>query len=138
MRRFFADTFALIVFSTVAGAAVEVIFAGLTIAQTLQARVTAIPVILLTARPYGLYRDWIFRVSHADQSGQVWRAIADIAAFMTFQVPVYVAILILAGASVGQIVTACATAVVIMAVSGRPYGLFLDLCRQLFGVEKLK
>jgi L-alanine exporter len=133
MRRFLADTSALILFSTVAALFTEVVIAGMTLAQSAQARAAAVPAMLLTARPYGIFRDWVFRASGAAEGGEVRRAVADIGAFVVFQVPVYVAILLLAGATPRQMATACGTAAVILAVSGRPYGLLLDFVRRLFG-----
>ncbi len=135
MRRFFADTSALILFSTVAALFTEVVIAGMTLAQSAQARVAAVPAMLLTARPYGIFRDWMFEVSGAAQGGEVRRAVADIVSFMAFQVPVYVAILLFAGATARQMATACGTAAVILAVSGRPYGLPVEFMRRLFGVR---
>ena len=134
VRKFLADTTALITFSTVVGAANEIIVARMSVEQSVQARLTAIPIIMLTARPYGVYRDWVFRLSHADRSNQVRRMIADIVAFTTFQIPIYIANLLLTGATVAQIITACASAVVILVLSGRPYGLLLELFRRIFGV----
>jgi hypothetical protein len=136
MKRFLADTFALIVFSTVAGAFVEFLIAGLSASQVLQARLVAVPVILLTARPYGLYRDWLFRAFRARAGGPLRAALIDILAFVSFQVPVYALNLALAGATLGQIAASVASAVVILLISGRPYGLFLDWCRRLFGVAE--
>ena len=138
MRRFLADTFALVVFSTVAGMFVEVVIAQMTLTQSVRARVTAIPITLITARPYGGFRDWVFRLSKADTGGQARRALADIGAFVVFQVPVYATVLLLAGANLRQIAAACATATIILAISGRPYGLLLELCRRLFGVESVE
>lgn len=59
MRRFLADTTAMVVFSTVAGMFTEIVVAGLSVQQSLYARLTALPIILITARPYGRYRDWM-------------------------------------------------------------------------------
>jgi hypothetical protein len=134
MRKFLADTFALVVFSTLAGMFAELLIAGMTLLQSAQARLTAIPMMLITARPYGVFRDWVFRMSGASTGGEVRRAMADIGAFVAFQVPVYATILLLAGARLGQVVAACGSAIVILAISGRPYGLFLEFSRRLFGV----
>lgn len=134
MRRFLADTFALVVFSTVAGMFVELVIADMTLTQSVHARVTAIPVMLVTARPYGVFRDWVFKLSRANTGGQVRRALADIGTFVAFQLPVYATILLLVGASLRQVAAACATATIILAISGRPYGIFLEMCRRLFGV----
>ena len=108
--------------------------AGLAPSQVVRSRLAALPVVLITARPYGLYRDWLFE-RFGLQPGEPLKAAAlDILAFVSFQAPVYVAILIFAGATLSQAVVAVMTAVVILIVSGRPYGLLLEWSRWLFGV----
>ena len=133
MRRYLADTSALLVWSTFAGMFTEIVIVGLTVEQSLYARLTAVPVILITGRPYGLYRDWIWRVWRADE-GAARRLIADTTALISFQLPLYWTILAFVGATFWQIAAASVTAIVILAVSGRPYGALLDLSRRLFGV----
>ncbi len=59
-RDMLADTFAMITFGIVVGMSVELL-AGLSFEQSLQSRLLSIPVNLLTARAYGLYRDWLIR-----------------------------------------------------------------------------
>lgn len=134
VRRYLADTSALIVYSTVAGTFVELVVAGLTAEQCLRARLTAVPIILITGRPYGLYRDWIWRLSGADEGVAARRVIADTTAFVSFQLPVYWIVLLIAGASFWQIAAASVTATIILLVSGRPYGALLDVFRRLYRV----
>jgi hypothetical protein len=50
------------------------------------------------------------------------RVIADTTAFVSFQLPVYWIVLIIAGATFWQIAAASVTARIILLVSGRPYG----------------
>lgn len=138
MRKFLADTFALVAFSTLAGMFTELVVAGMTLAQSVQARAMAVPVVLVTARPYGLFRDWAFKVSKAAEGGWTRRALADMAAFVAFQVPVYATILVLAGATLEQVATACGTAAIILSVAGRPYGLFLEFFRRLLGATRAR
>jgi hypothetical protein len=35
----------------------------MTLGQSFRSRMTAIPVNLLTARPYGIYRDWVLQTA---------------------------------------------------------------------------
>lgn len=133
MRRYLADTSALLVWSTFAGLFTEIVIAGLAVNQSLYARLTALPVTLITARLYGLYRDWIWRAWRADE-GAARRVIADTAALVSFQLPLYWMILAFVGATLWQIAAASVTAIVILAVSGRPYGVLLDAFRRLLGV----
>ena len=135
-RRLFADTFAMIAFSTVVGMVIEILISGMTLGQSVQTRLTAIPVNLLTARPYGMFRDWVFRLMRAHEGGKVRKGIADTMAFVLFQAPLYVAILTISGANVRQIATACGTITILSAFMGRPYGIFLDFSRWLFRIKK--
>ena len=93
LRRYIADTFAFIVFSTIGGAFVELALARLTLEQTARIRLAAIPIMLLAGRPYGLYRDWLFKLTGAKSQQQVKATIIDTFANITFQVPVYSALL---------------------------------------------
>ena len=133
MRRYLADTSALLVFSTFAGMFTEIVIAGLTVRQSLYARLTALPVILITARPYGVYRDWIWRAWRADK-GAARRLIVDTAALVSFQLPLYWMILAFVGATLWQSAAASGTRIVILAVLGRPYGAVLAAFRRLSGI----
>jgi len=134
MRRYLADTFAMVMFSTFVGACVELGLAGLTLEQSARIRLAAIPVMLLFGRPYGAYRDWLFRMSGGQTTSQLKALIIDTLANTTFQVPLYACLLGLNGATIDQILTAVSSIIVITVLSGRPYGLFLIRCRRLFGV----
>ena len=100
-------------------------------------RLTAIPAMLLTGRPYGLWRDMIFRRTGALDFGPIARTQTDTLAFLTFQVPVYAAILLFAGASPLQILAAISSALILMILLGRPYGIYLDACRRLAGIHRV-
>jgi hypothetical protein len=135
VRKFIADTFAMIVFSTSIGMITEIFISGMTPRQSIQARLTAIPANLLTARLYGMFRDWVFRVTKATAGGQIKKGIADISAFILFQVPLYVVILVTSGVNLRQVITACSTITILSAFMGRPYGIFLDFSRWLFRIR---
>lgn len=62
------------------------------------------------------------------------KTIADILAYVTFQSPVYAAILWVIGADGHQIVAAVSSNMVISMMMGAVYGYFLDYCRRLFKV----
>jgi hypothetical protein len=95
-------------------------------------RAYGVPIILITRRPYGLYRDWIWRLSRAEVGGAARRLLADTGAFVSFQLPVYWLVLIIVGASFWQIAAASITVTIILLVSGRPYGALLDVSRRLY------
>lgn len=134
MRRVFADTFALVVFSTIAGLLVEVGISSLTVAQSARIRLAAIPLCMLTGRPYGAYRDYLFRLAAPTSEMFLGRFFLDVFANVSFQVPLYAALLMMNGASFGQTTEAAIGVCCISAICGRPYGAFLSLCRALLGV----
>jgi hypothetical protein len=134
MRRYLADTFAMVMFSTIVGASVELGLAGLTLGQSVRIRLAAIPVMLLSGRPYGVYRDWLFKLFGNKTMSQLKALAIDTLANTTFQVPLYACLLVVNGATIGQVLTAVSSIIVVTILSGRPYGLFLLWCRRLFGV----
>ncbi|MFR0657033.1 L-alanine exporter AlaE, partial [Pantoea sp. SIMBA_079] len=74
------------------------------------------------SRPYGMWRDWLMqRAAPTRVSRIVW----DSMALVTFQVPIYAAIIAISGASGRGLVLGILGATAIMLVSGRPYGAFL-------------
>jgi hypothetical protein len=136
MRKIIADIFALLVFSTLGSMIVEILIAGMAFNQSLRVRLTAVPFIVIFARPYGLFRDWVFKVTRANQKGKVRKALADILAFASFQVPQYTLVLKLSGANFHQIIAACGTATLLSLFAGRPMGIFLEFSRWLFKIKK--
>ena len=136
MRKIIADIFALLTVNTLGAMIVEIFIAGMTLNQSMHTRLIAIPVIIIAAWPYGRLRDWIFRVMKADEKGMVYKGIADILAFIGVQVPQYLIVLKLSGATLQQMITACGMVTILSAFAGRPMGLFLDFSRWLFKVPK--
>ena len=127
-----ADIFAMIAFSTALCMGIELFLAGMTLAQSVSARIAAVPVNLLTGRPYGWFRDWLFRLLRIDRSNR-WRVVmGDTLAFVAFQVPLYVVVLLMADASWRQIAVSTASITVLFTLAGRPYGAFMDFCRRVF------
>lgn len=126
-----ADISAMIIFSTALCMAIELLAAGLTFLQSLMARIAAIPVNLITGRPYGWFRDCLFDRLKIDRSKGWQPVLGDTLAFVVFQAPLYVIVLLAAGATWRQIFISAATMSVIFSLVGRPYGIFLDFCRAL-------
>lgn len=131
-RSFIADTLALILFFTTTGIINERFIAGMTWEEVFHARLLGAVLMVPVARPYGLWRDWIMRRAGDSRLSQVlW----DSLALMSFQVPIYAAIIAFSGASgLGGLVKGILGAAVMMLVLGRPYGAFLNLVRRLFGL----
>ncbi|MGR2824581.1 L-alanine exporter AlaE [Acinetobacter sp. 1124_18A] len=136
LRKFFADTFAMVLFSLAIGTFVELVITGLTLEQTFKIRATAIPVSLLIGRPYGFYRDWILKKIWGRHKTAVQSFLLDTFTNLTFQIPLYILILAFNGATLVQVVTAVSSILLIVSISGRPYGVFLNFCRKFFGVSR--
>lgn len=135
MRKFFSDTFSMLTFSTITGMLIEILISKMTLGQSIQARLTAMPANFITARPYGFFRDYLFRIFKVEDRKYPKRTLVDTLAFVLFQVPLYAAILLFSGANTVQILKACSTLTVFSVFLGRPYGLFLDFSRWLFRVK---
>ena len=135
MKRYLADTFAMIVFSTVCGAFIEIVIAGLSVGQSMRIRIAAIPIILFAGRAYGLYRDWLFRLLGGNQPRELKSVVIDTFANFSFQITLYLILLFINGATMEQTLKAGGSIVIFLIISGRPYGIFLNGCRKLFGVN---
>lgn len=134
MKAFLVDTIATIVFFTLVATFSELVVVGMEPGQVLTARAIMIPVMVLTGRPYGLWRDWV--MTRAPTVNPVGRLAVDTIAFLTFQVPIYVSTLAVAGATAGEVALATASATLFMVLVGRPFGVFLDMIRRWAGTEQ--
>ncbi|AJJ11194.1 hypothetical protein CH64_3279 [Yersinia rohdei] len=135
LRSAAADTFALVVYCFVIGMIIEIVVSGMTFQQSLSSRLVSIPVNILIAWPYGLYRDAFIRAAHRYAGKHSWaRNLADLLAYVSFQSPVYAIILWSVGADIEQITTAVASNAVVSMAMGVAYGYFLEYCRRLFRV----
>ncbi|EDM8641037.1 L-alanine exporter AlaE, partial [Salmonella enterica subsp. enterica serovar Heidelberg] len=108
---------------------------GMSFEQSLSSRLVAIPVNILIAWPYGVYRDLIMRVARKASPAGWAKNLADVLAYVTFQSPVYIIILLTVGAGWHQIVAAVSSNIVVSMLMGAVYGYFLDYCRRLFKVS---
>lgn len=139
VKKFLSDTFAMISFSTVFGMLIEVFIAKLTLSQSIQTRLTAAPLNLITARPYGMYRDFMcqkFKISKNDKKKYL---LLNILTIITFQMPIYALILLSVKAELWQILKSCLLLIPVAVFLGGPYGLYIDWCRKrLFKVNNEK
>ena len=126
-----ADTLALILFFTATGIVNERVIAGMSWPQVLQARLIGAVLMIPVGRPYGLWRDWM--LGHARDT-RLSQLLWDSLALISFQVPIYAAIIAFSGASGSGLLRGVLGAAVMMLVLGRPYGAFLNWVRHLFGL----
>jgi len=132
MRLFLIDTLSTILFFTVVATFSELVIAGMEPSQVLTTRLLMIPIMVVTGRPYTGWRDWLIEQVRPQRGWSA--ALTDIAAFLSFQAPVYAATLLIAGASLTEIGAAIGLAILFMIILARPFGLFVDKVRHAFRV----
>ena len=91
LRHAVADTFAMVVYCSVVNMLIEIFLSGMSFEQSLSSRLVAIPVNIMIAWPYGLYRDAVMRLARRISPAGWVKNLADVLAYVTFQSPVYVA-----------------------------------------------
>jgi hypothetical protein len=130
-RAFIADTTALILFFTTTGIINERFIAGMTWEQVFHARLLGAVLMVPVGRPYGIWRDWLMQRARPDRLSQLlW----DSLALVSFQVPIYAAIIAISGASGRGLLLGILGATMMMLALGRPYGAFLNWVRARFGL----
>ncbi len=130
-RTFIADTTALLLFFTTTGMINERFVAGMAWEQVFHARLLGAVLMVPVGRPYGIWRDWIMQHARPDRVSQLlW----DSLALVSFQVPIYAAIIAVSGASGRGLLLGVLGATAMMLALGRPYGAFLNWVRALFGI----
>ena len=130
-RALVADTTALILFFTTTGIINERFIAGMTWEQVFHARLLGAVLMVPVGRPYGIWRNRVMQHARANRMSQLlW----DSLALVSFQVPIYAAIIAVSGASGRGLLLGVLGATVMMLALGRPYGAFLNWVRALFGV----
>ncbi|TPW32712.1 L-alanine exporter AlaE [Pararhizobium mangrovi] len=132
-RSFIADTLALVVFFTITSGLNERFIAGMSWNEVLSSRMIGAPLMVVTARPYGLWRDWL--LAKVDPAGRIGELVTDAAALLAFQVPIYAGIIFAGGARGMGIVTGVAGFAALMLILGRPYGVWLEFVRHHFGLS---
>ncbi|MBB3949260.1 L-alanine exporter AlaE [Aureimonas jatrophae] len=132
-RSFLADTLALILFFTLTSGLNERFVVGMEWSEVLVSRSIGAALMVPTARPYGLWREWF--LARVRPEGRVGTVLADCAALLLFQVPIYLAIVLVSGADLVSALRGSASFAVLMLVLGRPYGLWLEWVRRRFGLE---
>lgn len=132
LRHVAADTFAMVIYCSVVNMMIEIFLSGMSFEQSLSSRLVAVPVNIMIAWPYGIYRDAIMRFARRYGDAGWMKNLADVLAYVTFQSPVYVVILLSVGADWSQIFAAVSSNIVVSMLMGAVYGYFLDYCRRLF------
>ena len=133
MRLTLVDTLSTIMFFTILAALTELYVAGMESADVLKTRLIMVPLMILTGRPYGVWRDWFFAGTKPTVSWS--KSLIDGLAFLTFQLPIYGLTLWIAGADFDEVSTLLGSTAVLMLIVSRPFGLFLQAMRKLADIS---
>ena len=127
MRNFIVDTIATIVFFTFIAALTELFVAGMDPSEVLKTRLIMIPMMVITGRPYGVWRDWVFKITKPTVSWS--KALIDGLAFLSFQLPIYAVTLFISGADLNQVLILLSSTTILMLIVSRPFGVYLETIR---------
>jgi hypothetical protein len=133
MRLAIVDTLATIIFFTALAALTELYIGGMEPGEVLKTRLIMVPMMLVTGRPYGAWRDWFFKTTKPTVSWS--KSLIDGAAFLTFQLPIYGLTLWVIGAEHNEILRLLSSTALIMLIISRPFGLFLEAIRKIAGTN---
>ena len=84
LRHAVADTFAMVVYCTVVNMMIEIFLSGMTFEQSLSSRLVAIPVNIIIAVPYGIYRDFAMRQARRISPARWMKNMADVLAYVQY------------------------------------------------------
>jgi hypothetical protein len=133
LRRFIVDTVATVCFFTIVAAITELYVAGMEPQEVLKTRLIMIPMMAITGRPYGAWRDWFFNTTKPTVSWS--KTIIDALAFMSFQLPIYALTLVIAGADYNEVIILLTSTAILMLIVSRPFGIYLETVRNWAGVS---
>lgn len=123
---------------------IEILIAGMTVMQSLYSRGVNTPIVMLTARPYGMFRDWMLKKTnvHVDEKGKpvkgqkVRYILTNQLAYAVFFCPQYALVLWLEGATWPQIWKAAGTVALTSPILGALFGYWMDFMRaRIFNVR---
>lgn len=136
MKRFFVDTAALNLFVFCTAFLVEVVFSGIPWSIFWRGRLVMIVPNIITVEPYAATRAWLDRKLGEWHSLRLKRILRDTIVFVLYRVPLIFLVLTYLGAPLEKVIAACIVATLISGFTGRPYGIFLDWMRRMFGVPE--
>lgn len=137
LKNYWADTFALNTFCYFISLPIELGFAQMTLSTHLSARLVGLFIITSTARPFGMWRDYIFkRFGLSDSDKGLKPYLVDTLAYLSFELPLYMVNMAISGATLMQAMKAALTFCIIAGFVGRPYGIYRALIRnKLFNLN---
>jgi glutamate racemase len=135
IKNFLLEAFTFNSFSYVVAGPIELFIAKISPIEHFKVRMVALILNTILGRPYGKWRSFIFRLYRIKSDSSFLKTyVADTTIFLSFQLPLYMANMALGGCTLIEMLKAGLTVLVISGLFGRPYGIYLDSARKLFGV----
>lgn len=129
-KPFISDTLAGFSFSMTVCIPIEVGLAGMALEQSLHARLASLPFNLLLSGPYGIFRNWTYKITKTTpESSQAKKFFVDLGTFIAGQLPFYAVIVASSGADLRQTLISCASLAAASPLFGRPLGAWYDFVR---------
>ncbi len=134
--RWAVDTSSSVTFNTPVGMTDEVLLGNLSFNQSLHVREASALISMVTARPYGVFRDFVFRRLKTDEdSSLIRKAFTNATASVLFGTPIYAATLLANGTDRRQLVTSLAVGILSSPITSMVSGTYYDKVRKLFGLR---
>ena len=124
MHRFIVDTLATIIFFTLIAALTELFITSMEPSEVLMTHLIMIPMMVITGRPYGIWRDGFFKKTKPTASWN--KVLIDGLAFLSFQLPIYALTLVIAGADQNEVIILLTSTSFLMFIVSRPFGVYLE------------
>lgn len=135
------DTLGNVTYSLIAGGALDY-FVGLNFQGIIASRLSATGINLVTASPYGFWREKVFKLSKTNEkSTRIRKALTDLFAFNTFQVPVYATVISIGSfisegkVNLEEVRDGSIYLATISPLIGPTSGWYMDKIRKLVGVK---
>jgi hypothetical protein len=135
-HRWLVDTSATIFFFTPFSMLQEVGLAGMSVETSLKTRAIAAFSDLFLGRPYGKFRNYLFKKTDTTTASHWARRMAvDASANIAFWLPIYIGMMYIAGANLRSIVISAVATIPASLVGGRLAGIFMDWIRKMSGLK---
>lgn len=134
--KWMVDTGSSLSFNTPVSMTNEILVGNLTFDQSLHVRAANAAVSIFTSRPYGMFRDYVFKKMKTDKnSSMIKKSMANATASLLFGTPIYAATLALNGADKKQMLSSLAFSVLTSPVMSTVSGMYYDKARKFFGLR---
>lgn len=134
LKRFIVDTITLNIFIIFVAFIVEIVLSGIPFSIFWRGRLIMIVPNIITVEPYNRTRIWIGKKLGVWKRERMHQIVRDTLVYLIYRVPLIFIVLLFLGTPLLKVLSACISATLVSGFTGRPYGIFLDYMRKVFGV----